>query len=35
MSKRIYTFEVQIDDVGVHEEYDCYDDGTCEITTHR
>ena len=27
MSKRIYTFEVEIDDVGVHERYD---DGTCD-----
>ena len=27
MSTRIYTFEVEIDDVGVHERYD---DGTCD-----
>ena len=27
MSKRIFTFEVEIDDVGVHERYD---DGTCD-----
>lgn len=27
MSKRIYTFEVEIDDTGIHERYD---DGTCD-----
>ena len=29
MSKRIYTFEVEIDDVGVHET-ETYEDGTCD-----
>ena len=29
MSKRIYTFEVEIDDAGIHET-ETYEDGTCD-----